>query len=53
MITETPLWVLKKKEDGDIFEDGEEFEIEKFTLVEGYDGETFISMRIPVNDEAL
>lgn len=48
MVTETPLWILREKEDGDVFEDGDELEIEKFMLIEGYDGETFISWKVPI-----
>lgn len=53
MVTEIPLWILKEKNGGDVFEDGAELEIEKFTLIEGYDGETFISLKVPYNNQAL
>lgn len=46
-VRKIPVWVFREKEDGDIFEDGVEFEkVEEYTLLEGYENEKFISLKI-------
>ena len=47
MFKKIPVWVFKEKEDGDIFEDGVEWEkVDEYISLEGYEGETFISLKI-------
>lgn len=49
-----PYWVFREDEEGGILEDGVELRlVETGIVIEGYENESFISLRIPDKDSPV